>query len=512
TCSFSTNVSGNVGDEHHNIATVIGHDEDNRPVTDDDFADVAFTDVAPSIEVTKTANPETLPEPGGPVEFTVQVKNSSVSSDPVTITSLVDDPDGAGPAEAIDLDGKGSCDVPQLIQPGDTYTCKFTRTISGNAGDMKTDVVTASGHDDDGHEVSDDDDATVTLTDVSSSIAVEKTASPTSMPAPGGPVTFVIVVKNTSEVDAVTIDKLDDNVFGDLAGKGTCDALIGKVLQPKDHAAGGPDEASCSFTAQVTGPGGSTHTDVVTVTGHDDDGQTLTARDDATVAITPLIDLYVTKDDLPDPVQLNGRLTYTIVVGNNGPDAATQVTLADPLPVGTTFVSVSTTQGSCTGGAIINCNLGTIAKGQTVTITLVVTANQAGVLTNTVTVVGNEPESNPANNRDTEQTRVLAPVVPRAPKKLVCDSFTATPKSLTVGKKSAIVVRVTAGGKPAKGRKVVVKGAGISTSARTNSKGIARIVIKPRKAGIVTITVPQKLVCGAKRIGAVGAFQPPVTG
>jgi uncharacterized repeat protein (TIGR01451 family) len=512
TCSFSTTVSGNVGDEHHNVATVTGHDEDERPVTDEDFADVAFTDVAPSIEVIKTANPETLPEPGGPVEFTVQVKNSSVSTDPVTITSLVDDPDGAGPAGAIDLDGKGSCDVPQVIQPGGTYTCKFTRTISGNAGDAKTDVVTASGHDDDGHEVSDDDDATVTLTDVPSSIAVEKTAGPTSMPAPGGPVTFSVVVRNTSEVDAVTIDKVDDNVYGDLAGKGTCGALIGKVLQPNDHAAGGPDEASCSFTAPVAGPGGSTHTDVVTVTGHDDDGQPVSAHDDATVAITPLIDLYVTKDDLPDPVQLNGRLTYTIVVGNNGPDAATQVTLADPLPAGTTFVSVATTQGSCTGGAMINCNLGTIAKGQTVTITLVVTANQAGVLTNTVTVVGKEPESNPANNRDTEETRVVAPAVPRAPKRFVCDSFTATPKSLTVGKKATIVVRVTAGGKPAKGRKVVVKGAGISKSATTNARGVARIVVKPRKAGIVTITVPQKLVCGAKRIGAVGAFQPPVTG
>ena len=363
-CSFSTTVSGNVGDEHHNVATVTGHDEDNRPVTDDDFADVEFTDVAPLIEVTKTANPETLPEPGGPVEFTVQVKNTSVSTDPVTITSLVDDPDGDGPAEPIDLDGKGSCDVPQTIQPGDTYTCKFTRTISGNAGDVKTDVVTASGHDDDGHEVSDDDDATVRLTDVSSSIAVEKTANPTSIQAPGGQVDFAVVVKNTSAVDAVTIDKLDDNVYGDLAGKGTCGALVGKVLQPDDHAAGGLDEATCTFTAPVTGPGGSTHTDVVTVTGHDDDQQALTAHDDATVVITPLIDLFVTKDDLPDPVQLNGQLTYTIVVGNNGPDAATQVTLADPLPAGTSFVSVSTTQGSCTGGALISCNLGTVAKGR----------------------------------------------------------------------------------------------------------------------------------------------------
>jgi uncharacterized repeat protein (TIGR01451 family) len=511
TCSFSANVSGNAGDSHHNVATVVGHDEDARPVTDDDFADVNITDVAPSIVVTKSASPETLPEPGGPVEFTVEVKNTSVSSDPVTITSLVDDPDGAGPAAAIDLDGKGSCDVPQTIQPGATYTCKFTRSVNGNAGDEKTDVVTGSGHDDDGHEVSDDDDATVTLTDVPSSIAVEKTASPTSMPAPGGQVTFTVVVKNTSAVDSVTIDKLVDNVYGDLAGKGTCGALIGKVLQPDDHAAGGADEASCSFGAAVNGPGGSTHTDVVTVDGHDDDGKPVSAHDDATVAITPLIDLYVTKDDLPDPVQLNGRLTYTIVVGNNGPDAATEVTLADPLPVGTTFVSVSTTKGTCTGGALITCSLGTVAKGETVTITLVVTANKAGTISNTVTVVGKEPESNTANNRATAPTLVVAPVV-RKPQRAVCDSFTATPKSLTVGKRSTIVVRVTASGKPAKGRRVVVKGAGISKSGRTNAKGVARIVVKPRRAGIVTITVPQKLVCGAKRIGVVGAFQPPVTG
>ena len=69
----------------------------------------------------------------------------------------------------------------------------------------------------------------------------------------------------------------------------------------------------------MTGSAGSTHTNVATVTGHDDDEQSLTAHDDATVTITPapvvpkLIDLYVTKTDLPDPVELNGQLTYTIV-------------------------------------------------------------------------------------------------------------------------------------------------------------------------------------------------------
>jgi uncharacterized repeat protein (TIGR01451 family) len=451
-------------------------------------------------------------EPGGPVQFTVDVKNASVSTDPVTITSLVDDPDGAGPANPINLDGRGTCSVPQTIQPGETYTCTFTRPITGNAGDLKTDVVTASGHDDDGHEVSDHDDATVTITDVPSSLALEKSAGPTSVQAPGGDVTFTVVVRNTSTVDAVTIDKLVDNVYGDLAAKGTCGSLIGKVLQPDDHAAGGPDQASCTFTGAVTGSAGSSHTDVVTVTGHDDDGHELTAHDDATVTITakpPLMDLWVTKTDLPDPVKLNELLTYTIVVGNNGPDAATQVRLADPLPAGTAFVSVSTTQGTCTGGALISCNLGTLPTGSSVTITLVVRATQTGTLTNTVTVVGNEPESNTANNRATATTEVPKPVVRTVKKVVVCDRFTARPGTLRVGKRSTVVVRVTSAGKPAKGRRVVVRGAGVTKSGRTNARGVARIVVTARRPGIVRVTVPQKLRCGARQLVVLGAIKTP---
>src|SRR5215204_5117417 len=512
TCAFTAKVAGNAGDEHHNVATVTGHDEDQRPVTDNDGADVDITDVAPSIDVTKTADPTSVPEPGGPVQFTVQVANTSLSTDPVTITSLVDDPDGAGPAGPIDLNGQGTCSVPQTIEPGETYTCKFTRSIAGNAGDVKTDVVTALGHDDDGHEVSDHDDATVRITDVPSSLALDKSANPTSVQAPGGDVAFTVVVRNTSAVDTVTIDGLVDNVYGNLAAKGSCGSLIGKVLQPDDRAAGGPDQATCTFTGAVTGSAGSTHTDVVTVTGHDDDGHPLTAHDDAPVTITakpPLIDLWVTKTDLPDPVKLNGLLTYTIALGNNGPDAATQVTLADPLPAGTSFVSVSTTQGTCTGGALISCNLGTVPTGSTVTITLVVRATQTGTLTNTVTVVGNEPESNTANNRATATTEVPKPAVRTVKKVLVCDRFTATPGTLRLGKRSTVVVRVTSAGKPAKGRKVVVRGAGVVKTGRTNARGVARIVVTARRPGIVRVTVPQKLTCGAKQLVVLGAIKTP---
>ena len=168
---------------------------------------------------------------------------------------------------------------------------------------------------------------------------------------------------------------------------------------------------------------------------------------------------------------------------------------------------MSTTQGSCTGGLVINCALGTVPAGSTVTITLVVTALQSGVLTNTVTV-RQGAESNTANN--TRHGNDAGAGTARAqPKAAVCDQVTITPKSLRVGKRATIVVRVT---RPVKGRNVVVKGAGILKSARTNARGFARIRVTPRRAGIVTITVPQKLTCGGKRIGVVGAFEHRFTG
>ena len=121
----------------------------------------------------------------------------------MTITSLTDDVHG-------DLNGQGTCAVPQTIQPGDTYTCAFSAFVAGNAGDTETDVVTASGTDDDGAPVTDSDDATVTVTGVAPAITVTKTASPSTVPEPGGDVTFTVVVDNTQWHDRSSDDHLVD--------------------------------------------------------------------------------------------------------------------------------------------------------------------------------------------------------------------------------------------------------------------------------------------------------------
>jgi hypothetical protein len=301
-CTFTGPVSGNADDSHTDTVEASAVDNEANPVFPSGAATVAITGVQPAIAVEKTANPTSVPEPGGDVTFTVVVTNSSVSSDPVTLVSLVDDVYGS-------LDGQGDCSVFQTIAAGDTYSCTFTGPVSGNADDSHTDTVTASGADDEGQAVSASDDATVTVTDVASAIEIIKTADPTSLPEPGGNVTFSFTVNNLSDADSVTINSLSDTIYGDLNGQGDCSV-------PQTIPAGG--FYSCSLTAAVNGNAGDTETNLATASGQDDDGNAVSDDDDAVVTINDVpsaIEIIKTAD----PISVDepgGDVTFSFTVNN----------------------------------------------------------------------------------------------------------------------------------------------------------------------------------------------------
>jgi uncharacterized repeat protein (TIGR01451 family) len=347
------------------------------------------------------------------------------------------------------------------------------------------------------------------------SISVEKSADPTTLKEPGGPVTFSVKITNTSPDVDVVITNVVDSVYGNLTdegGNGCFDVPI--TLHPGESV-------SCHFTADVTGTGGTTHTDVVTASGHDSNGNPVSASADATVTITPrLIDLVITKK-ATSPTPLNGIVNYAMTVTNNGPDTATNVQLADPAPAGISYLTANPSQGTCNvTPALITCSLGTIAKGQVVTIAVTARATTVGSHTNTATVTGSGGrETNPSDNTASATTIVPAPIKPPVkpkpqPKPQPCLSLTVSPKMIKAdGKPDKVVIKVTAGNARIKGAKVLVNGVGVRKTARTNAQGIAVIRINPKKAGIITIsTLERQSSCGAKRIGVVGVFLPPLTG
>jgi uncharacterized repeat protein (TIGR01451 family) len=226
----------------------------------------------------------------------------------------------------------------------------------------------------------------------------------------------------------------------------------------------------------------------------------------------PRVDLQITKTGAPNPATLGNQVTWTMVVTNNGPNGATNVTVADPVPAGTTFVSVASSSGTCTGtGGVVSCQLGSLAVGSSVTITLVTTASATGTLTNTATTVAAEQETNTANNTATASVVVNGPFVPPV---RYCTAVSVSPKkTLFVGRKTTLTLKVSQNGKPVKGIRIKIKGGSLAiTSAPSNAKGIVKVTVKPKRAGIVTFAPVSSTGCANPRIGVTGIFTPPVTG
>jgi uncharacterized repeat protein (TIGR01451 family) len=134
------------------------------------------------------------------------------------------------------------------------------------------------------------------------------------------------------------------------------------------------------------------------------------------VVVTSMADLQVTKEvqgDASAPVGPGDTITYTLVISNSGPDAATGVVVTDTLPPEVTFVSADTTQGSCTEqeGTVL-CDLGAIDAGAAVTVTFVVSVSEpsvTGSLVNVAWATAMERDPDPYNNADAAYTLVAPP-------------------------------------------------------------------------------------------------------
>jgi len=91
-------------------------------------------DTPPVISIRKRALPNVV-GPGGQVTFRITVTNVS-KADAVTLVELDDDTYG-------NLDGKGTCTLPQTLPVGASYVCEFAAVVGGAAPAAEVDRVRA---------------------------------------------------------------------------------------------------------------------------------------------------------------------------------------------------------------------------------------------------------------------------------------------------------------------------------------------------------------------------------
>ena len=117
----------------------------------------------------------------------------------------------------------------------------------------------------------------------------------------------------------------------------------------------------------------------------------------------PMANLMIVKSG-PAQALAGGNVTYTLSVTNNGPDTAAGVTLDDPAPAGTTFVSASL---PCQSG--FPCALGDLVNGAStiVTVTFAVDATATGNLVNDASVASATPDPDPSDNADSVTTPIV---------------------------------------------------------------------------------------------------------
>ena len=238
-------------------------------------------------------------------------------------------------------------------------------------------------------------------------LSVTKAGSPDSVTV-GAAITYTLTVINGGPSDATGVtltDRLPAGVTlvssstnrGSCTGTSTVICTIGSLRQG--------DNAVVTITVTPGSAGALTNT--ASVEGNERDPREGNNIATETTTVTPLADLALAKAAAPDSVVVRDELTY------NGPSTATGVTLTDTLPAGVNLVSSTSGQGRCSGTSTVICALGTLGRGDSVTVTIVVNPTAPGEIVNVARVTSGVAEPDTSDN--TASATTMVEEVPAAP-------------------------------------------------------------------------------------------------
>lgn len=379
---------------------------------------------AADLSIVKSATPTTA-TPGTNQSYTLTVKNNGPDtavnvrvSDPLpaglTVVSVSPGCTAAG--------GTVSCALPSMAS-GETRTFTVATKVASSVNGRLTNTATV------GSDTPDPDPKNNTSTVVvplkgKADLSITKTPSVRTV-GPNGQVLYTLVVKNAGPSDATGVTVADVPPAGLTlqSAKGadgtTCSVADNRLTcQVGTLVTGGTTQVL--VTARTTATAVGELTNRATVTGNEEDPKPEDNTSTTTVTVppppgVPLVqpnaDLSITKKVNARSIRLGQSLTYTIVVTNNGPAAATNVAVTDTLAVPARAVSIKPSAGTCSGTVPFTCRLGTLQPGQKATITVKLTPTKVGTARNTASVTspGTDPKTD--NNISGVSTTVTKPTL-----------------------------------------------------------------------------------------------------
>lgn len=403
------------------------------------------TAVNPRVDlaVTTTDNPDPISR-GGQVTYTLSVVNNGPSG--ATNVELVNtlSPDvtfisASGPTgTTVTPPAGGGRDVligiGNLANSGTANVTVIARVNQNAAASLSNSVVVRSTESTAGFDINttNNTDVETTATNRSADLEITKVDSGTSQNPirPGGTITYTLTARNNGPTDATgvrVVDNIPDGLQITSATIGTTSVNI--PSSAGDTTAANPDDlifdvgnlaSGVSSTLTIIGTVlSATRGDLINTAVISSTDATLTESSSTnntatrTTSLSAQVDMAITNSSTVNSVVAGNPLVYQIDVTNNGPSTANGVTINNPLPSGITFNSVTAQQGTASqANGIVTGNLGTIAPGATVRVTVNATVDPTtrATLASTATVASTETDSSSSNNSATASTAVTSSI------------------------------------------------------------------------------------------------------
>ena len=417
-----------------NTAQVTGQDQldpnsepSNNDPTEDDYDTIVVTPQFPAdLVLTKSVSPSTQ-DVGGLVSFTIKVTNNGPAiASGVQVTDLL--PSGY---TLVGVNGDGNYDtttgvwtIGRDIPVGAEVNGLVVARVNATGDYLNVAEITAADQTDP-DTTNNTDDAEVTpntLIDLSLDKLVSKL-----LPDVGETINFTLALSNDGPNEATNIEVTDalpsGYTFVSSSGDGTYNNGTGVWSLPN---LGAGETVFLQLNVTVNSTGTYLNTAEVTAVDQEDvDSQPAdgTGDDFGQMTVVPRrpTDIEVVKTVDDDTPGIGDVINYTISVLNdfNGGaniSDATGIVVRDILPSGLSFESASASVGTY-DESVGTWNIGDLANGATVTLTISARVRALGNYTNTAELIAADapdPDSTPGNGVETEDDQSTVTVIPVA--------------------------------------------------------------------------------------------------